>query len=255
LAKILAVDDELGFREALHHTFSQRGHDVMTAINADHAANLMISQAFDLIILDVVMPGESGMDFLKKVRASRNPVPIVVYSVKVDAELEKEARQAGANEVLNKNASLKVLADRCERVFSCDGKPIFSVKDKKKYLLVVDDEKSVRQMLVVFFGKKGYEVIEASSGEEAVDKINAGKPDIVLLDMHMGGMDGIETLTKILQIHPKLGVVMATGDENDQKVREAMELGAYGYVLKPFDFLYLELVVASRLRIAQASDL
>lgn len=254
MAQILVVDDELGFREALHHAFTQRGHGVVTAINVDHALNLMTSRTFDLILLDVVMPGEPGTVLLKKVRASGSRIPVVIYSVKVDAPLEKEMRQAGADEVLHKSVSLQVLADRTEKVLANAGKIPGVSAGSKKNLLVVDDEKSIRQMLVLFFGKKGYEVTEASSGEEAVEKVKVRKPDIILLDMNMGGMNGIETLKKILAIHPGLGVVMATGDENDEKVRSAMEIGAYGYVLKPFDFLYLELVVASKFSIAQSPD-
>jgi DNA-binding response OmpR family regulator len=255
LAQILVVDDELGFREALHHTFTRRGHRVVTAMNTDHAANLMTSQVFDLIILDVMMPGELGPDLLKRIRASGNRVPVVIYSVKVDAPLEKEMRQAGANEVLHKSVSLEVLADRAEKVLTNAGKPATAeFSGVKKRLLVVDDEKSIRQMLVLFFGKKGYEVAEAASGEEALVKITEQKPDIILLDMNMGGMNGIDTLREILKVHPTLGVVMATGNEDDEKVRQAMEIGAYGYVLKPFDFLYLELVVISKLTLAGSSS-
>lgn len=250
MAQILAVDDELGFREALHYTFTLRGHQVVTAMSADHAANLMTSQIFDLIILDVLMPGESGTALLKRIRASGNRIPIVIYSVKVDAVLEKEMRQAGADEVLHKSVSLEVLAERTERVLASVGKPAAGSLSSKKCLLVVDDEKSIRQMLVLFFGRKGYEVTEASSGEEALVKIKERKPDIVLLDMNMQGMNGLDTLREILKAHPTLGVVMATGEEDDEKVHQAMEIGAYGYVLKPFDFLYLELVVMSKLSIA-----
>ena len=251
MAQILVVDDELGFREALHHTFTKRGHQVTTAINTDHATNVMAGQNFDLVILDVLMPGELGTVLLKRVRASGNQIPVVIYSVKVDAALEKEMRLAGANEVLHKNVSLETLADRTEKILTSSGKitPPTSASGKK-YLLVVDDEKPIRQMLSAFFGKKGYEVVEASSGEEAIEKVKARKPDIVLLDMNMGGINGIETLKGIFKVYPNLGVVMATADEDDQKVHEAMDLGAYGYVLKPFDFLYLELVVTSKLAIA-----
>ena len=255
MAKILVVDDELGFREALHHTFTRRGHGVVTAMNTDHAADLMTSQTFDLIILDVLMPGELGTALLKRIRASGNHVPIVIYSVKVDAPLEKEMRQAGANEVLHKSVSLEVLAERTEKVLANAGKSATTGSSgSKKRLLVVDDEKSIRQMLVLFFGKKGYEVSEATGGEEAVVEIKAQKPDIVLLDMNMGGMNGLDTLREILKVHPTLGVVMVTGEEDDEKVHKAMEIGAYGYVLKPFDFLYLELVVASKLAIAENPD-
>ena len=250
MAQILVVDDELGFREALHHTFTKRGHQVVTAISADHATNVMASQSFDLVILDVMMPGEPGTVLLKRIRATGNKVPVAVYSVKVDAVLEKDMRMAGANEVFNKSVSLETLADRAEQVLASACRVSTQGVSHKKNLLVVDDEQSIRQMLVLFFGKKGYEVVEASGGEEAIEKVKARRPDIVLLDMNMGSMDGIGTLREILKIHPGLGVVMATGDEDDRKVHQAMDLGAYGYVLKPFDFLYLELVVASKLAIA-----
>ncbi len=250
MAKILVVDDELGFREAMHHAFTKKGHDVLTAINADHAMNLIASNTFDLIVLDIVMPGEPGDVFLQRLRAAQNRVPVVVYSVRIDAEIEKQMRQAGANEVLNKSASLDVLTDRSEKVLQSAGRMPAAPGSAKKRLLVVDDEKFIRQMLVVFFGKKGYEVTEAAGGEEAIREVAARKPDIVLLDMNMGGMNGIETLKALLKAQPDLGVVMATGEEDDEKVRQAMEIGAYGYVLKPFDFLYLELVVSSKLAIA-----
>ncbi len=251
MAKILVVDDELAFREALHHAFSKKGHQVATAISTDHAMNLMASQTFDLIVLDIVMPGESGTVLLKTIRAAQNRVPVVIYSVHVNATLEKEMQQAGANEVLHKSISLEVLVDRTERVLLSAGKSLGSMPGAKKRLLVVDDEKLIRQMLVLFFGKKGYQVLEAASGEEAIESVKTGKPDIVLLDMSMGGMNGLETLKKLLEIHPNLGVIMATAMQDDDMVRQAMERGAYGYVLKPFDFLYLELVVSSKLIIAQ----
>ena len=254
MAKILAVDDESSFREVVHRTFKQRGHEVDTAVNADHALELMAKKVYDILILDVLMPGDSGMDLLRKVRASHNPVPVVIYSVKVDAALEKEARQAGANEVLHKSVTLEVLADRTEKILANFGRvPKPSRKNKAKNLLVVDDEKPTRQLLMQFFTKKGYNVSEAANGEEAVTKVRERKPDIVLLDIHLGtGLDGLQTLKKLLEIHPSLGVVMATGEGNDELVLKAMSVGAYGYVLKPFDVLYLELVVASKLSIAEA---
>jgi DNA-binding NtrC family response regulator len=253
MAKILVVDDELSFREVMHQAFEKKGHHVEAAINADHARQLMAKTNYDILILDVMMPGESGLDFLKKIRASQNRVPIVIYSVKVDAELEKEARQSGANEVLHKSVALDVLVDRTERILAASGKALQGPrKSEPKNLLIVDDEAPIRQLLSTFFKRKGYHVWEASSGEEAVDKVRSEKPTIMLLDMHLGtGWDGLTTLKKVMEIEPSLGVVMATGEGNDEMVLKAMSMGAYGYVLKPFDFLYLELVVASKLAIAE----
>jgi len=253
MAKILVVDDELAFREALHYALGKKGYEVSTAVGAGHAMNLMASQTFELIVLDNRMPDESGIVFLKKIRAAKNRVPVVVYSVEINAALEKEMQQVGANEVLNKSLSLAVLTDRIERVLLSAGQSQGSALSTKKNLLIVDDEKPIRNMLALFFGKKGYQVVEAASGEEALESVKTNKPDIVLLDMTMAGMNGMETLKKLLEIHPGLGVIMVTAMQDDNMVKQAMELGAYGYVLKPFDFLYLELVVSSKLIIAQTN--
>src|SRR3989338_2721526 len=149
MARILVVDDEMAFREALHHTFNKRGHEVLTAINTGHASALMASNAFDLIILDLLMPGELGTVLLMKVRASGNRIPIVIYSVKVDATIETEMRQAGANEVLHKSVSLEVLADRTETVLHSTGVIAHGPSDSKKRLLVVDDEAAIRRTLSI----------------------------------------------------------------------------------------------------------
>ena len=66
-------------------------------------------------------------------------------------------------------------------------------------------------------------------------------------------MDGLATLERLLEINPKLGIVMVTAVQDDEKIKKALELGAYGYVVKPFDFLYLELVVMSKLAIAESN--
>lgn len=250
MAKLLVVDDELGLREALYYAFTMRGHQVITAINNEHAMELLSERTFDLIILDIVMPGELGSELLKRLRASGSKVPIVIYSVRVDAELEKEMHQAGANEVMNKSVSLPVLIDRTEKVLRASGRVTLPSEHLRK-LLVIDEEKSVRGVLATFFGKIGYQVVEAPTAEEGLEKVRSEDPDIVLLDIQTGG---IETLKKIHEEFPKLGVVMSTYSDKDERCREAMEQGAYGYVLKPFDFLYLELVVASRLSIAQTPD-
>ncbi len=171
MAKILAVDDELSFREVLHQVFEKNGHEVDAAVNAGHALELMAKKVYDIIILDVLMPDVSGIELLKKIRASHNPVPIVIYSVKVDAALEKEARQAGANEVLHKSVTLDVLVDRTERILANFGKPVRPAqKGEAKNLLVVDDEKAIRQILTLFFSKKGYNVWDAPTEKKPLKR-------------------------------------------------------------------------------------
>ena len=125
---------------------------------------------------------------------------------------------------------------------------------ERKSLLIVDDEEGVRRVLREFFKRKGFDVFEAESGEQALQLIRSTNVSAVLLDIKMPGMDGLETLKKILEINPEIGVVMATAVQDDEKIKKAIELGAYSYVLKPFDFSYLELVVMSKLIIAGAAS-
>ena len=94
-------------------------------------------------------------------------------------------------------------------------------------------------------------MLEAEGGRKALELAELHEIGAVLLDMQMPDMDGLTTLKKLLKVKPELGIVMVTAVQDDEKVKEAIELGAYGYVLKPFDFLYLELVVMSKLLIAE----
>ena len=253
MPKILIVDDEVHIRELLRKALSREGFEVVSVPSAEQSLEIIFKEPFDLLLLDVRLAGESGLSVLKKVREFQRDVPIVIYSGALTSELEQEARLAGANEVLSKDmdilqlvAQIKRMAKVRERIFQGP------IGQEKKSLLIVDDEEGARRVLREFFKRKGFDIFEAESGEQALQLIRSKNVSVVLLDMRMPGMDGLETLKKILEINPRLGVVMATAEQDDEKIKRAIELGAYSYVLKPFDFAYLELVVMSKLKIAEA---
>ncbi len=179
---------------------------------------------------------------------------MVIYSGVITVELEKEARAAGANEVLSKNLPIMQLVERIGKIVKSKERILQASlsKRRKKPILIVDDEDEVRNILRDFFNAKGYRTLEAENGERALELVRSEEISSVLLDIQMPGMDGLATLEKLLKINPRLGVVMVTGAQDDEKVERAMELGAYGYVLKSVDFLYLELVVMSKLAIAES---
>lgn len=102
-------------------------------------------------------------------------------------------------------------------------------------ILVVDDEQAVRKTLSLALGRLGYEVAEAD-GFDAVRRILGERSfDLITCDIQMPGTDGIGVLKWLREHHPDTGVVMATGIDNLEVVIEAMRLGAYGYILKPFN--------------------
>ena len=105
----------------------------------------------------------------------------------------------------------------------------------KPCALVVDDQHSVREALRDLLLNAGYEVEVAPTGEAALHDIEVGRPDVVLLDLCMPGMSGVETLGRIQQIAPSVPVIMVTGSGEAEIARNALRLGAFGYVMKPFE--------------------
>ena len=118
-------------------------------------------------------------------------------------------------------------------------------------LLLVDDDKDVRYSFERNFTDPELELVTAASGEEALGMIHKVKPDLVLMDVRMGGMNGLETLRRIREIDSKLLVILMTGYGTTQTAIEAMKLGAYDYLLKPFDVPKLKSIVANALKAAR----
>ncbi len=115
-------------------------------------------------------------------------------------------------------------------------------------ILIVDDEKNYPLILSAILEEEGYETLTANSGREALEKLNNSDVDLVLTDMKMPSMDGIELLEKIKRIDPELPVIMMTAYGTVEKAVEAMQKGAYNYILKPFDneslVLYVKKAIA-----------
>ncbi|MEO0108810.1 MAG: response regulator, partial [candidate division WOR-3 bacterium] len=106
----------------------------------------------------------------------------------------------------------------------------------KYRVLVVDDDKFVRQWLAGMLAEQDVEAREASNGEEALATTEKNDLDLVLLDFDLGpGIDGLEVLRQVREKRPDLPVVMISGVARGGQGAEAMKLGAYDYVLKPFD--------------------
>lgn len=106
----------------------------------------------------------------------------------------------------------------------------------KEKILVVDDEESLRDILQFSLSDEGYEVVTAPNGEEAMERIDENNIDLVILDIKMPGIDGIEVLRRIKKgVNSDIGVIMMTAYGSPQTATEVRELGAYDYILKPFD--------------------
>jgi DNA-binding response OmpR family regulator len=120
-----------------------------------------------------------------------------------------------------------------------------------KRILVVDDEPEVRQLMEHFLTERGYEVSIAENGQLALAALDTFKPDVVLLDMHMPVMDGLETLKQLAVRSPSLPVIMVTVNDDVDTTTNLLQMGAADYVPKPFNLDYLEQAINIQLSAAR----
>jgi len=107
-------------------------------------------------------------------------------------------------------------------------------------VLIVDDERQIGEFLDEFLTEQGYEVFFADNGADGLRFIKRIRPHIVLLDVRMAGMSGLEVLKHIRELDPRTGVIMVTALQEEETGRQALRLGAVDYITKPIDFEYLE---------------
>jgi len=109
----------------------------------------------------------------------------------------------------------------------------------KTKVLIVDDQPGIRRLLLEVFTDEGYEVNVATNGNEALEQAKEVKPAVILMDMKMPGMDGIDALKELKELGLAERVIMMTAYGELELVTKAKELGAFAYVTKPFDIIKL----------------
>lgn len=115
-------------------------------------------------------------------------------------------------------------------------------------ILTVDDEKGVTDLLYNFFKQRKFHVMVANSGQEALDIVKKDKPNIMLLDISMKGLNGLEVLEKVKAIDKNIRVIMITVHGEQETIDQAKALGADEYIIKPFKVGYLQEVVVKKIQ-------
>jgi len=121
----------------------------------------------------------------------------------------------------------------------------------KKTILVVDDELSMREMLQIALEQEGYRVVLADSGEKAIELIEEKSYDLLLCDMKMSKVSGMDVLKKSKQVRPNVPVIIITAFSTSESAREAMKVGAFDYLQKPFDLENMKLIINNALERVQ----
>jgi len=118
-------------------------------------------------------------------------------------------------------------------------------------ILIVDDEQSIRDSLTGILQDEGFNPVTAANGEEALSRLREDKPDLILLDIWMPGMDGLETLTRIRDHQPEQMVIMMSGHGTIETAVKATKLGAHDFIEKPLSLEKLLLTIQNALKLTQ----
>jgi len=256
---VLIVDDESDLRVALSEYLRSKGLKVLETGDGLDALVQVKRTRPSAIVLDLMLPRLGGIEALKRVRAIDPGIAIHVITGVDDPELWRQARLGGATTVFRKpfdfdellaavnGSRLEDNAPPAEAKRAPGASPRSPVTSSKGQILVVDDEEEVCSLLAEYLPKQGYVVRVALNGATAVREVVNQAPDVVLLDLNMPVLGGIEALATIRALAPRTKVIMLSGQSDLDRAKESIAAGAFDYITKPFGLVYLTQTIETAL--------
>jgi len=243
MAKILVADDEWLICDLLRRILSP-AHEVLTAVNGREALELFQQHRPQITLLDLVMPEMDGIQVLRRIREIDPEASVIILTGKATDALEQEVRALGATDFLRKGGlSVEDLRGIVGRVRQQVERPPSAKGQAAKSILVVDDEPVIRALLSKFLTQQGYRVRLAQDGPAALALVREEPPRLVILDVYMPGMNGVEVFRQLRAQGYQGGVITLTASQDERLLREMLELGSVDVVGKPVDLDRLALVV------------
>ena len=221
-ANVLIVDDEIDLLQTLGDIFESKGYNVTMVEDGNRAIQLLEKKYFDIILMDLKMPGISGVESFKEAKRLHPSAAVIMMTAGSVGEEIKEALDAGVDAVVDKPFNVKKLVATIESIL------------ERPLILVVDDRVEDRETLRDILNERKYRAFVAKDGYEAIDIVRRSEFDIILLDIMMPGMDGMEVLEVVKEIKPNIGVVMMTGYCSEGLAGKSLNKGAYTCLYKPF---------------------
>jgi CheY-like chemotaxis protein len=244
MIKILVIDDDRMNCELIQSVFTRHGYEVLSATSGIEGLTLFRQHAPRVTILDLRMPEMDGLTVLKEIRAHDPHAPVIILGGGATEVQENQARGLRVTDFIRKGLSLDVLVECVNRVVQLPAKSVpalpgmagsTAVVDTGETILVVDDEPLVRDLLVQFLSLRGYRALGVKDGAEALSMVEQAPPDLILLDLLMPGMDGVDVLRQLRQREYRGGVIIITGSHNEESLDEAWAMEPQEVIGKPID--------------------
>lgn len=259
---IVIVDDSPTFRNALARELEYQGHRVLTAASGEEGLRLIERAEPLAAVIDGILPGIDGASLIRRMRldAALRGVPCVLMTASSDIDDELRALESGADAFVRKDEEMGLLLAKVAALLRTAGEA--SVPElapsslTTKRILAVDDSLTYRAELGEALRAEGYSVLEADSGERALELLAIATVDCILLDLVMPGIGGHETCRrlKLAPVTRDIPIVVLTGIEDRSAMLEGLALGADDFIQKSQDFSVLKARVRAQLRRRQFED-
>ena len=224
--RILLVDDNEEFLDSTKDVLDDEGYEVVMATSGEEGIELAGAQTFDVILMDIKMPGMNGVESFIEMKRRNHKVKVIMVTAYSVEDLMRQALDEGVFAILSKPVDM-------DRLFR-------TIEDAKRdgkggLVLAVDDDKEICNNFVDILGEQGYEVTAAYDGEEAVTKAKTNIFDILLLDMNLPLLNGLEVYRRIRSIQPNIVAIIVSGyaQEMDTLIMQALNENAHTFLRKP----------------------
>ncbi|MEK7639991.1 MAG: response regulator [Patescibacteria group bacterium] len=244
---IAIIEDEDILREVLAKKFEQEGFTVLQAADGQAGLALIQKSKLDIILLDIVMPKMNGYDVLKQIPVDPNAPPVIIIAnsgqpVEIDRAMNLGARtylvkaQNTPAQIVEKVQSILHIVVPAKQQTTTTSN-IEDVEDANGVrILLVEDDQFLRELMVTKLKREGFRVFVAVDGREGMTMIQTERPQLVLLDIILPGLDGFSVLQQTrASTDPKVAsipIVLLSNLGQDSDVQKGRQLGANDYLIK-----------------------
>jgi CheY-like chemotaxis protein len=240
--RVFIVDDDRDFAASLALLIRGRGHEVELAHSGEEAIAKFREQDFDITFMDVKLPRKNGVESFIEIRQSNPSARVVMMTGYSVGQLLEQAISQGAWRVLNKPLDILQVLNLLDDI-------------KPDGILIVDDDPDFVQSIKSLLVNRGYTVFVAEDGQQAIERVRADDIDILILDLRLPILSGLETYLELKQSGhaiPTL-IVTAYADQEAGDIDKLRALSVSGILSKPFDPREL-LEAIERLSLARRSE-
>ncbi len=229
---ILILEDDLTVLNVVSKQLTAAGYQVIPVVEGRQALVSCHTRSPDLVVCDLGMPGMDGLKFIRKLRREPCDTPIVVISG-LGREKGEAALAAGANAYLQKPVDRDLLLSTVDKEIAAART---RARVTRKHIVVFEDEPMIQRLMHKMLEPAGYRVTSVENGAAALEVVENDPPDLVVCDLAVPGIDGIQLIASLRGEHGyKQPILVVSGHSEEKNRRATLAAGANAFLAKPVE--------------------